>query len=63
MLRSQIYGADTRQSADQPLSPTNVNTPGVAPVPSMGGGQAVTFSWVGILIALILWRIVYEMSE
>ncbi len=54
--------ADAHQATSQPASPNNTSAPGTQ-VPMNLGDHAVTVSWVGILIALILLRIVYEVSE
>lgn len=65
VLASQIYPdtrareAPTPQGVSQPAAPTRATgTPG-----PMVAQHAVTLSWLGILLALIILRVVYEVAD
>lgn len=68
MQLTSIYGPSVNQKAasadtqpqSQPLSPAQVPPQSQAPVPP---SIHASISWVGILLALVALRIVWEMSE
>lgn len=61
----QIYA-----NATQPPDPQAVSQPASAdrstsqpPAPAAKAPNAVSVSWIGVLLALVLLRVVYEVSE
>lgn len=65
MRLSELYGPSAAvQPQDAPISPAqNTNPPPATKKASGMGTQAVSISWIGILIALVLLRVVYEVSD
>ncbi len=61
MKLSDIYSSATtsQEEVSQPVS-ANRDT---APKPVGSAGNATVVSWLGLLIALVLLRLVYEVSE
>lgn len=61
---ASIYGSPSNvapQGVSQAASPSN-NTAPAAAAQSMPN-HAVSVSWLGLLVALILLRVIYEVSE
>ena len=68
MQFSDLYSGSANlqtQATSEPASSSRDTTPaGQAPAPTSGMGQhAVTISALGIILALVLLRVVYEVSE
>jgi hypothetical protein len=62
MKLTDLYAGTANPDA-QPVSQGASTDRNTAPTPLAVGGQAITISWLGVLIALVLLRIVYEVSE
>jgi hypothetical protein len=69
MRRVDLYGPSVRpgdnsaQPGDQAVSQPASAARDTAPKPPTMASHAVAISWVGVLIALILLRILYEFGE
>lgn len=65
MNLSSIYGGfgPAPQAADSAMSPDRRESPPQQSQPAAMPHGGVAFSWVGALIALVLLRVIYEVSE
>ena len=66
IMPEQIFGQPVSQTdpGPAPASAANNSAPGTAPAPvAMASHTAVTISWLGIVIALVILRLLFEFSE
>lgn len=66
IIPEQIFGVQQSQTdaGPAPASSANNTTPGTQETAApMSGTPHVAISWVGVLLALVILRILYEFSE
>lgn len=63
-MRFDQFYATIQQPAAQPVSqPASADRDTSAPPAAATSPNAISISWIGVLIAIVLIRIVYEVSE
>jgi hypothetical protein len=67
ITQESFYGSRAATASDAQLevalSPGRQSAPAVQSTVSLASAHAVTISWVGIMVALIVLRVLYEVSE